>query len=416
MDETVTKLNNIKIEMDPDETYCATDNCNPLTARLIILFNETICPFIKDEFIKNSHPKSQNKRIKLAFAFYWFCLVIFSDNLQSYNLNELNWLKEKIKTIEKLTQHDTPPSIIVVLLQELLRGVDNQIITKSLRDIISEYKGEIGFGVDIGFSDDNTLVSPHTDLNLFLLFIEFTAIVKNYYFNYYSEYLISIAQYTPIDLHICYPIKIRIYLYTRPVNATTYDNIRNVINTTRQQQIETHKINPKIYGTYAFLSRNMDYPRFRSWDAIFKNSGLFNINFVELDNVQRITPETYCNTSDTQSPPESRVNTATHSQASINTVSRGNAAQWGKPQWGKPQKSNAVQQDKQASPSNNSNRYRQSSQNAQPQNAQLMNSRGGAKTTHNHISENNNTPQSKNITYPKKKKMHNKSYRKRRAN
>ena len=204
MDETVTKLNNIKIEMDPDETYCATDNCNPLTARLIILFNETICPFIKDEFIKNSQPESQSeshleshlesqsesqsesqkKRIKLALAFYWFCLVIFSDNLKSYNLNELNWLKEKIKTIEKLTQHDDRGSIIVLLLQELLQGVGNQNISKSLIYIIHEYSQEY-----IAYS----VVSPHTDHNLFLLFTEFAAIVKNYYFDYFNTYLVGIV-------------------------------------------------------------------------------------------------------------------------------------------------------------------------------------------------------------------------------
>ena len=168
----------------------------------------------------------------------------------------------------------------------------------------------------------------------------------------------------------------------------------------------------------------MDYPRFRSWDDIFKNSGLFFLpTNNDLDSVQRITPETYCNTSDTQSPSESRVNTATYSHASSGRPRK--STQSVQPLREQPLREQPLREQplreqpvsaqltQSVNPPSKQKWYKQSQYNS---NARLSMSKGGAKTTPNHVSEHNNTPPSKNITYPKKKKMHNKSYRKRRAN
>jgi len=419
----INKLNNIKLEMNPNETYCATDKCNPLTARLIILFNETICPFIKDEFIKNQRPGQQatdpdpdqyqaKKNVELALVFYWFCCVIFSDNLQSYNSNELKWLKEKIKTIEKLTQDSSTSKQIIV---QLLKSVDED---NNLNDALSKIIPQIVI----------PNVALDTDLNLFLLFLEFAAIVKNYYVAYYEKYLKSIVNSKIIDITACEPIKIRIDLYPRPVDTDTLNKIREVI---MKESINIETIDQKIYGTYMFLIKNSEHTGFNSWDEIFRNSHLFIdpeiLNDIDYK-VQRIIPEIYCNTSDTQSlqnsvatksdaaelsqssPVSATHNADARARAKSSPVSAThNADARARPPLS--QKSVPTNADAattwwvQGPPKNYDN-----------SNKSWIGRRGGTKTPPNHVSEHNNALPSKNITYPKKKKMHNKSYRKRRAN
>jgi hypothetical protein len=549
----VDKLNAIKLEMNPNETYCATDKCNPLTARLIILFNETICPFIKDEFIKNQNPRQQaqaqdqdlelkktqqtssseaideedvgvknisaksplpyngdedpsppyndgndeletqrqkdfevtnpapdqeQKNVELALVFYWFCCVIFSDNLQYYNSNELKWLKEKIKTIEKLTQDNSTSKQIIV---QLLESVNAGNINNNLNSAFSTINPPIQI----------TNVALNTDLNLFLLFLEFAAIVKNYYVAYYNKYLAEFVTSKSINITECVPIKIRIYLYPRPVDTDTLKKIREVIKSKGideliidepRTRIEKIKIDRKIYGTYRFLNNNVGHPGFHSWDEIFRNSHLF-INEDILKNIdneaQRIIPQIYCNTSDTQSSQGSATTKSDaaeltkSSQGSMPTKSDARAraqsslvsattvaappmraqplqnieatnaastTKWNplthesdtSNSWRKPQpQSVSVHTESVASVGLSPNSYAVSSNNASSSNENKptklnnpMSSRGksgksrwgGTKTPPNHVSEHNNALPSKNITYPKKKKMHNKSYRKRRAN
>jgi len=102
-DHNVTMNNMATFERlyTPYNGYNATNTCNPVTARLIIFYNDKLFPFLKKYYISSpaGSPEAPTNTLVIE-VFIFFFQLIFYQNFYQYNDNEQTWLSNQVNIIE----------------------------------------------------------------------------------------------------------------------------------------------------------------------------------------------------------------------------------------------------------------------------------------------------------------------------
>jgi exosome complex RNA-binding protein Csl4 len=295
-DTTNNNIATFKRFYTPYNGYNATDTCNPVTARLIIFYNDKLFPFLKKYYVQSSQRPEIPTNILVIQVFIFFFQLIFYQNFYKYNDNEQTWLANQVNMIENniiknsnsLNLFKQGTKFVDVLdfikkHEENKKGPTNNYIYKTV---------------------DELLKVPSLSDPLKKLFLNFMEVINKYYNGYYSQYFYDFYYYFDgidkkkiIDnTENISTISVNMKKYLKPFidNATNRELIDD-ITVKEVQDSDLEKILKKeypeveifIHERHAFdKNREVEPPNYtyyfenrNTWDEIFeKNDNYTNID------------------------------------------------------------------------------------------------------------------------------------------
>jgi hypothetical protein len=283
-----TELEEFKRYYIPYNGYNATDTCNPVTARLIIFYNDKLVPFLKKYYVQSTQRPESPTNYSITQVFIFFFQLIFYQNFYKYNDNEKTWLANQVSMIENniIKNFDT-----LNLFKEGTKFADVlDFINKNNKNETNPVNNYIYTTVNELFSDQS-LSDP-----IKKLFLNFMEIINKYYKPYYDNYFNVFYEYfngtTPLqenDKNIP-PILIDIDNYDKPVGKNVLELLKNYSKDCYNENVESSSTLELIQNQFPELesliktfcnaeNRGDDTPEPETtWDEIFEHSGYLQEN------------------------------------------------------------------------------------------------------------------------------------------
>lgn len=283
-----TELEEFKRYYIPYNGYNATDICNPVTARLIIFYNDKLVPFLKKNYV-SSQGQSENPTNPLVIQmFIFFFQLIFYHNFYKYNDNEKTWLANQVNMIEN---NIIKNGNSLDLFKEGTKFADVlDFINKNNKNETNPVNNYIYTTVNKLFKD------PSLSDPIKKLFSNFMEIINKYYKPYYDNYFNVFYEYfngtTPLqenDKNIP-PILIDIDNYDKPVGKNVLELLKNYSKDCENENVETNSTLELIQNQFPELesliktfcnaeNRGDDTPEPETtWDEIFEHSNYLQEN------------------------------------------------------------------------------------------------------------------------------------------
>jgi len=285
-------LSSIKLEdftkyYKPYNGYNATNTCNPVTARLIIFYNEELLPFLKNYFVSSQAQSVNPTNSFIIQVFIFFFQLIFYNNFYQYNDNEQKWLSNQVNMIEKnIIKQDTNLNLFkegtkfVNILDFKNKNVKNE--TNPVNNYIYGTVNEL-----FKKSSPSSLSEPFKNL-----FLNFMKVINKYYKSYYNLYFGVFYNYfhetnTLQNGENIPPILIEINKYNKPLGKNVLELIQKLKNHCKDGTFVSKSANLKIqFPELASLidkicndenSHELPKPQ-TTWDEIFENSSYIQEN------------------------------------------------------------------------------------------------------------------------------------------
>jgi hypothetical protein len=284
-----TELEEFKRYYIPYNGYNATDTCNPVTARLIIFYNDKLVPFLKKYYVQSTQRPESPTNYSITQVFIFFFQLIFYQNFYKYNDNEKTWLANQVSMIENniIKNFDT-----LNLFKEGTKFADVlDFINKNNKNETNPVNNYIYTTVNELFSDQS-LSDP-----IKKLFLNFMEIIHKYYVGYYSQWFYDFYYYFNgmnqktflARTENISTISVNMNEYLKPFidNATNRRLIEDIIKNIQDQDLE--KMLEEKYPEISIFIINTDYTHYfenrNTWDEIFEsNKDYTNIDLLDTEN------------------------------------------------------------------------------------------------------------------------------------